>query len=396
MASRDAEHDPLRILYFCVVSTNVDRFPGPLHRALQRLRPGVHARFVYVSETAAGDHERLSSKYPEVDLLRSGYSVRALVAAVAEFAPDVVVTIAKRLPDLLVTTVANQAGAETVVFQHGAESPYLPRSPRFFLGALRKTLFYSNCLWQLSTLNDVSFWRSLRDYRAYWFKGSKTFRESTIGSSAAVSRWAFVHGEAWREFYREHFGIAEDRSLVVGSPDLFEHRALPSGDREHGVCYIAQTLVEDGRMERGRYQALLRRITAGLDEDTPLSIKLHPRSDTSLYDELLTRPQTRLLNTLPWTTWYLGHYSTLLLVPAHFGARVIIWRLPGEPIPAVLFEAAWATVDDAQQLRQVVAGNGADTPEGAHAVKAYAADFDEGPFARGARHVLQIMDGEVA
>lgn len=384
-----------KILFFNVLSANIDRFPGELHSELRAKAPSWKSRCVYVEETFSGDDERLPRRYRDMEFMRTGYSIGKLVDSIRSFAPDVLVTVGKRPPDLLATALANELGAETYVFQHGMERPYLPRKRGIVLDIPRKLLFYALCLRRVSRACDVAFLQSLRDYRAYYLKGQKEFRDSVFQSTRAIPDWAFVYGDYWKEFFERHFGVPRSRSFVVGCPDLMWTRDQTTGEPRPGICYIAQSLVEDGRMERARFGQLLQEMASGVPSEMPFYIKLHPRSDRALYDEFLGGKEVRLVESFPWTEWYLGHYSSLLFVPAYRGRKVVVWRLEDEPIPEVLMATSYATVERTGELRKVLRGEaGGWTEEADEILESYMSEFEEGPFARAIDVILRRQRSE--
>jgi translation initiation factor IF-2 len=105
--------------------------------------------------------------------------------------------------------------------------------------------------------------------------------------------------------------------------------------KQKGCCYIAQTLVEDGRLSKNEFIALLKEYESIVKSVSSFVIKTHPRSDISNYSVLTKYPNVTITNELPNCNSYLTHYSSLIYTVAFLSKNIIIHELNGHETPEV-------------------------------------------------------------
>lgn len=129
-----------------------------------------------------------------------------------------------------------------------------------------------------------------------------------------------------------HFYEATDTSTTVGNPD---YHTFIKGKRtpmqKDKICYIAQTLVEDGRMDRADYKHIIDGLATAFGER--LMIKLHPRSDKTIFEKVLACGGSLHMD-FPICGTYLGHYSSLLALAANENSKVYLLEVNNEEIPS--------------------------------------------------------------
>ena len=126
-----------------------------------------------------------------------------------------------------------------------------------------------------------------------------------------------------------------NKYLVCGGFDfeLLQNLKNYLTDRK-SVIYICQTLIEDGRMEPEMFKVYLERLyMCAKDFDGDFYLKLHPRSDLSLYKEIQNLDNVIVTHKFPIGDIYISHYSTLLSVCVYLKKKVLLVKFPGHEIP---------------------------------------------------------------
>lgn len=238
---------------------------------------------------------------------------------------------AQRIPDSLLIAYAKTKGVPTLMIQHGMYNGHLKRVHSLFIKKALKTikyLLYSAKIGLIIRRNpiqiSVNFIRTFVGYNSY---------KAILGKYDYIfADYIQVYGEYWIDYHKKFFGYNDNSKFqIVGYPELRNIKLSKSIE----VCYIAQTIIEDGR---GTYDdlkptlAFLKLIASTYS----LVIKRHPRSDNSLY----TNKGLEVTDELPNADVYIGHYSSLLAIPISLNKRVIILPIKGHDIPEYFANSA--------------------------------------------------------
>ena len=106
------------------------------------------------------------------------------------------------------------------------------------------------------------------------------------------------------------------------------------------MCYICQSLVEDGRYSADEFQFFLSIIKDNIADYKKVYIKLHPRTKIKYYEILNNHKNIIFTHDFPICTHYMGHYSSLLLVAKTVSSNVLIWELNNHYIPKNFYQYA--------------------------------------------------------
>lgn len=250
--------------------------------------------------------------------------------------PDVLIVNAQRLSDTAYVSVAKQIGIKTVMIQHGMYIPFMKRERFFLIKKLLKTLkyfMYSQVIAKAINRNGLDvFSRFLQT-----FAKGKTYKEVVDFTETINVDYVLVYGEYWKQYHHDIFGYSLEQQTVIGYHELNKVDAIKSKEfEEYGVCYIAQTLVEDGRFDRTQMESFI----ANLEEiakSKKVYIKLHPRTDRTLYEN---KNLILLDSDIPNVGIYLGHYSSLIALVGHLQGRTILYEFDGHEIPHYFKEFA--------------------------------------------------------
>lgn len=257
----------------------------------------------------------------DIDRFLTGYKVK------------VIVFTNPRIPDMEMILHAHHLKIGTVMIQEGVifeGSNINDVSVSNFVSALKfipKTISYFAILNRMCRYDHKSYIGLLREIVRK--KKNITSIVAHYFSPYLIGDYVFTMGEFWADYYTNRMLYPRNRIRIMGDHDLdgFEvHNTY-----EPAICYIATVLVEDGTRTKAEFDIFLKALAETIDINTKLYIKLHPRSDISLYDSLREHNVEFIREgSLPSTTIYIGHRSTLLARALYECDNLIIWRFPNE------------------------------------------------------------------
>lgn len=243
--------------------------------------------------------------------------------------PDILMVNAQRLSDSAFVAVAKNMNIKTGMIQHGMYIPFMKREKFYLLKKAVKTLkyfMYSQVIAKAINENGIEVFTK---FVKTFIKGA-IYKEVVDFYYKINVDFVLVYGEYWKEYHRDIFGYSFEQQYIIGYHELNKIDKIKSKFREeNSLCYIAQTLVEDGRMERKtmiEFIDNLEKITKGMK----VYIKLHPRSDKTLF---CNRNFTLLETEIPNCEFYLGHYSSLLALVGYLKSQVVLYEFKDHPIP---------------------------------------------------------------
>ena len=235
---------------------------------------------------------------------------------------DYVIIFAYRIPELIL--IQANPDITFLYVQHGYYPNFLKRD---FLGIFRKLdrikkylmflVIYFLFFQQKKQLVDiVKLWIAPKHQ-------ASTLRSPSIG---------FVFDEQWEQFHRKKLGWTKTQYKQVKFYEPKEIQRLSTFE----IQYVAQTLVEDGRLSK---KVLIDVLNKYVDE---YSVKLlcilgHPRTDESIYHELNCEYVFEYNRCFEIPT--IGHYSSLMLYLAENQVDVSIIGSDQIEIPQDFYDA---------------------------------------------------------
>jgi len=241
--------------------------------------------------------------------------------------------MAQRIPDSCLVVAAKSLFIPTTMYQHGLYVPFMKRQGSLFVANIFKTWRFiqyamttadiirtSRCILLLKYIRTFVLGHPLADIN---------FPMSRVNTDSVL-----VYGGYWKDYHRVHFGYQPNQQFIVGAPDFSDvSQLLAKQTIGNSVCYIAQTLVEDGRLPRGAMLTFISNLAKAVTESgLQLKVRLHPRSDLSLYQSL---PADSVLSKtdFPKSTAYVGHYSSILAKSTFMSNHIILVDFPDHEIP---------------------------------------------------------------
>lgn len=346
------------ILFFDLTLVGILRYPRSIMHEVSRKRRDIRGVFVYDEELGLSPKEALLKLPTGSTLMKVKTPSLRCIQEIFDLAkPDALVVMALRIPDIAFLSVAKSQGVRTVLVQHGLLVPFMKREPLMFLQKLRKTARYVRYANVVSQATGRSFSSLLRDMIEVFVRG-KGFSESALSAAEMSADEVLVYGKYWVEYFHRVYGYPAEKQHIVGYPDLHEKKKVFSQPLERAACYVAQTLVEDGRLAKELFLDFVEKLSRST-EGTKLYVKLHPRSDMGLFEALSARGNVMFVREglLPHCTKYIGHYSSLLILAAHLSRNIFLWELPGHEIPEYLREIALVRSESEDDLSAFVAGD---------------------------------------
>lgn len=289
--------------------------------------------------------------------------IKDIDAFLKDHCVSVIVFTNPRIPDMEMILHAHKLGIKTVMIQEGVifeganindvSAANVAASLKF----IPKTLSYFNILRRMCRYDSRSYLGLLKEILHK--KQNITSIVAHYFSPYLIGDYVLTMGEMWAGYYINTMRYPEDRIRVMGDHDLDGFQICE--EKEKAICYIATVLVEDGSVSRKEFERFLTALSKAVDRKTKLYVKLHPRSDESLYTILKDHNIEFIRDReLPRTTVYIGHRSTLLARALYESDNLIIWKFPNERED--FFEKfASYTVSSEDELREAMKGTDVNT-----------------------------------
>lgn len=268
--------------------------------------------------------------------------------------PDFVFIDSYRIIDQLWVGIANKLGVKTYKLQHGFEIDTVHYKYVAIINQFSKCVRMGMASFHLSRFLKVSFASLFSDYFLYIFCG-RPLRNSALAREELHPFVTFVYSEYYKMFWNKKFGFSLESMELITPIDFLMINKVREKERVAGCCYIAQTLVEDGRMKRDDFLKLMKQYKETVKGINSFIIKLHPRSDISMYDGFKDMPNVTITRDFPNCAVYLTHYSSLAFTAAFLSNTVILHELDGHPTPKVFKnDAISKIVADTEEIKAIL------------------------------------------
>ena len=273
----------MKILFYDLNLVLIDRYPRKIAEELGAISSELGFVFVYSENTKIEVHNRLPNNSQLIYMPHINETNLSNLFLSKEI--RIVVTCAQRLSDMLFIAVSRRHKIPSFTVQHGIWSSSINRLPwyRVFFTKLNKFVFYVNRALELASIIRVNRYFFLRDaYNFFYLDKSKLTDFECLNSDYLRADMVLAFDESWIDYYVGKFGYKEEQVFFIGNPD-FLLLSNPLECESNSVGYICQSLVEDGRLDRNTFIRFLHNLQNLLNSEVILYIKLHPRSDESLY-----------------------------------------------------------------------------------------------------------------
>ncbi|WP_350286765.1 hypothetical protein [uncultured Croceitalea sp.] len=283
-----------------------------------------------------------------------------------------------RIPDLYWTSKFKKEGVCCYQMQHGMYAEFLERSFLGYFSAIGRKWIYLKYLFAFSLKGKwVVFLYLINKDFIKSFSLNTYIESKKVKIESVQSNQIFIWGDYWKKwFVKNHFYKESDNFTTVGNPDYHTFIKGKKIKREpEKVCYIAQTFVEDGRMEMSDYKTIMNRLSNALTER--LIVKLHPRSNKAIFEKVVEN-RGKLTYDFPITGHYIGHYSSLLALAANNDSKVFLLEINNEEIPHYFKNSADGIYSKVENL--ILAINSNEDVNGVKEIAYYFENKEEHPY----------------
>ncbi len=375
-------------IFFELTDYALLRFPKWISEQIAQKQSTSAFIFIYL--------EHYSGKNTDLQLLPENNEIHKLSgqvknadAILKKYPQSLLITFALRPPDLYITAKAKQMGIGTFLVQHGVFIPFMKREKLFFAQKLKKIATYLHCSFTISSLAEISFFKILSDIYHIYMSGKKNIANSIFSSADIMPDFAFVYAEYWKMYFSNHYGFTNEQFFVMGCPDLENYKCIINQKKQNGICYICQTLVEDGRIDKNIFLNFIKIIADALRKEDIVFLKPHPRTNLSLYQKLTCRPNTFIADSnMPHCDKYIGHYSTLLSLCLHITGSVFLWEFDGHKIPDFFARSAKYVDNKPQSIKKFMIEKKINKPQAGH-LAYFFGQIDAKPFEKVADILLE-------
>jgi hypothetical protein len=243
--------------------------------------------------------------------------------------PDLLIVNAQRLSDSAYVAISKQLNIKTIMIQHGMYIPFMKRERFFFLKKISKTIKYFMYSQAIAKVVNENGLKVFKKFLQTFVKG-KIYKDSINFYNSVNVDYVLVYGEYWKQYHYDIFGYDLEQQMVIGYHELNKIDDIKNKKFEkNSICYIAQTLVEDGRLDRSKMIKFID-ILKKISKNRQIYIKLHPRSDRTLYDN---EKFILLEDNIPNVGLYIGHYSSLIALVGYLKGNTILYEFKEHKIP---------------------------------------------------------------
>ena len=344
-----------KIMFFDLNILGIGRYPLQIANEINKDDTEVYFYFLY-EEDPNCKLEEVRNKLPNnsklIKIQKPNYEY--IKSLMQELNPDSFLVMAQRIPDSALVSVANELGIKTFKFQHGLYIPFMKKDLKVYISKIIKTFRYFQYALVIARATKFSRLTILKEYINIFLKGKK-ITNTTLPIEKINVDTVFVYGEYWKQYHTEEFGYKYKDQVIVGYPDLTQLENIKKKPKEEAVCYICQTLVEDSRMDREQMENFINVLSMSIG-DKKLYIKLHPRSDMTLYEPLQNRKNILFTKTdFPHCSKYIGHYSSMLALSMYLTNEVFLWKFENHnEYPFYLVENAKILSSSPEKVKEFI------------------------------------------
>tara|TARA_B100000900_G_C20578268_1_gene716285 strand:- start:1029 stop:2186 length:1158 start_codon:yes stop_codon:yes gene_type:complete len=329
----------------------IDRYPAKIANKIKDLDSKSNFIFIYSEKYNEGEPEKLPNGSKSFYI--PSLSKKKIVQLIKDYPPYSLTTIAQRIPDMWILSLFNHLNINTNIVQHGLWSDKLQRVSLFSLIVQKfsKFLNYISYTKKICSLNKIPFLSTLKDLYDFLLKENKTILETRYLNIEKIrAKRVFAFDNSWNDYYTKKYGYSLNEIEYIGNPDLLLLKDKNLSIKEDSICYLCQSLVEDGRLEKEKYIRFLNKMVSYLPKSKKIYIKLHPRSRMYFYLSLKNNKNVIFTNDLPICNFYIGHYTGLLATVNQISDNILVWLFSDHHTPEYFKKFASVVTQDYETL----------------------------------------------
>ena len=254
-----------------------------------------------------------------------------------------------RIADLRMILAAKDNNIPVIYKMHGIYPDLVKRSILFYSINYAKsirTIFY--LLDIVIHTKNISFFYKI--FLSFVF--GKSRKSWMLGDTFNIDR-ALVWSAYWKKWHMQNWFIIPSKGwIITGNPDTQLINSIKTN--KNGICYIYQTLVEDGRLQKKIMLDFLDKLEKFSNSSkVKIYVKWHGRGSEEMKCELIKRNFIVVQN-LPRVNKFIGHTSSLLGLVPLLKSSLIIYKLKGIEIPIPLLKCASHIVYNFNELQNLL------------------------------------------
>ena len=344
--------------FFDLNEVLIDRYPAKIANSI--LEDSNFSKFVFI----------YSEKYKEgvpKNIPNGSYafylpdlSMRMIDDLIQKYPPNSLTTIAQRIPDMLMLSIFNNKNIPTFIVQHGLWSDKLERIPIIPLlwSKFSKFLNYIKYVNSICKLTKTPLIATLGELYQFLLKENIDIPKTKyLKNKMMRAQNAFIFDKSWDDYYIKKYGYEMKDLIYIGNPDFLLLKGKDITQKEDAVCYICQSLVEDGRFFLKDYEEFLNVLEKNVAAQKKLYIKLHPRSKKEFYKSILSNSNVILTENLPVCKYYIAHYTGMLATAKQISDNILIWKLKNHHIPEYFLQFGSVVTDNADDISKFIKGD---------------------------------------
>jgi len=279
----------------------------------------------------------------------AGWSIQRVIKSFKKQNISAVMISGQRPADFRIILAANTLNIPTIYKMHGLYVAEVKRNTAFYFLNMKKVIRTFGYL-----INIGRFTKQVRTPIGILLSFIFGFsRKPWMVAKVLQVDHCLVWSKYWRPWHERHWFMSPREGwTTIGNPDTVKFSSIKMSDLS--VCYVYQTLVEDGRITKKMMEDFYDELAVvARNKKINISVKWHARGDASARERLESRGFS-VHEELPLAKVYIGHFSSLLgLVPLVDGA-LVIFELEGHPTPKPIRQCATVIVNEMKNLEEVL------------------------------------------
>lgn len=278
------------------------------------------------------------------------FSRRKVSRYLDDLNPDALFIDAMNVSNELWIALCKKKGIKVYLYPHGFEVENLYYNSSQIIGKISKVLRYCFAVWNITRILRLPYLKTQLQYIDFIRKGTP-LKGTLLDNEGLYPDTVFVYSDYYKGFWERKYGIKDVNYVQIMPYDFMLVKEILEKPEEDAICYITQTLCEDGRFSQEEFEHLINSYKGIASSVSKLIIKLHPRVDSSLYDRIFKDvPNVEIRRDFPRCKVYLTHYSSMVYTGVLASGNVIIHELPGQPTADVFKDVASKVVDSVEGI----------------------------------------------
>lgn len=264
--------------------------------------------------------------------------------------PDFLFSASMNVGNQLWNAICKEERVPVYLYPHGFQIDNLFYHKKELFSKYIKLVRYTYGLYNISKVIKKSFPKIFKSYINYISKGAD-MRGTELDNRCLYPDVVFIFSDYYKDFWERKYGICDVQYEYIMPYDFSLVEQVLAKPEEDAVCYITQTLHEDGRLSNDEYHDLIRSLRPIAQVVNKLYVKLHPRVESTDYEKVFEGlSNVEITRDFPHCKCYFTHYSSMAYLSALISGRTVIYELPEQPTHDVFKEVATEIVYDIPQL----------------------------------------------